>query len=94
MKSVLVIDKPDCCRKCPCAYFTEGAYENVCQVTHTEIEDYNKILDDCPLRNLPQREVANEYDFEHYRNGVAIGWNRCLEKIIGTDSKGKNKTEA
>jgi hypothetical protein len=41
------------------------------------------IHEKCPLRDLPSFQVANEYDFETYTNGISIGWNRCLEKVTG-----------
>lgn len=75
MKSVLVINKPENCIDC------KLCIDNSCFITETVIKDV--INEDCPLRDLPQKEVANEYDFENYSNGVSIGWNRCLEKITG-----------
>lgn len=86
MKSVLVIEKPESCIDC------RLCIDDSCFITETVIKD--GINEDCPLKDLPQRQVANEYDFEHYSNGVAIGWNRCLEKISGTDYTGKDKTKA
>ncbi len=75
MKSVLVIDKPVNCNEC-------YLYHDVCPILGP-INDTSKISENCPLRDLPNREACNEYDFEHYRNGVSVGWNRCLEKITG-----------
>ena len=83
MKSVLVIDKPDCCRKCQLSTVDSCYVTATIFMCNKGFDPETEILSDCPLRNLPQPEVANDYDFEHYRNGVAIGWNRCLEKITG-----------
>ena len=83
MKSVLVIDKPEGCEGCPCAYFTEGAHEDCCNITQTIIEDKFKILDNCPLKDLPQKQVYNERDYEKYINVYGKGWNDCLGHITG-----------
>lgn len=70
MKSVAIIDTPDKCIECSL---------NKCPAW----EDIGKRPDDCPLRPLPQREVQNEFSFETYTNGVAAGFNRCLDMIGG-----------
>lgn len=41
------MDMPKSCEDCPCAYFTEGAYSDECQVTHKHITDEKPT--DCPL---------------------------------------------
>lgn len=64
-KSVLVIDTPTQCIDCP-LYL-----DDACFVTETVVTEV--IADDCPLRPLPDKEVCNEYDFEHYKNGVSQG---------------------
>ncbi len=93
MKSVLVIDKPSFCADCKFDFEEKSCYLTGASFWHDRKFDYaSQILDDCPLRNLPQKEVANEYDFEHYRNGVTIGWNRCLEKITGESEVYANNT--
>lgn len=82
--SILVIDKPVNCIDC-----LFNHQDKSCVITETSFMSEKGFdlakerLKDCPLRDLPQKEVVNEYDFENYRNGVSIGWNRCLEKITG-----------
>ncbi len=51
--SILIkgIDMPKDCEGCPCAYFTEGAYTDECQVTHNHITDEKPT--DCPLIEIP-----------------------------------------
>lgn len=81
MKSVLLIDKPENCIDCPLQ-----ADDKACGITETSFKDIQankQILQDCPLVNLPQKQVVNEYNFENYANGINIGWNRCLAEIIG-----------
>lgn len=77
MKSVLIIDKPKKCDDC------KLCMDNACLVTETVINDV--IPDDCPLLDLPDKQVCNEYNFENYTNGINIGWNRCLAEITGEE---------
>ena len=83
MKSVLVIDKPQNCDECDICYYKDK--ELFCPFVGFLVErDYAEAIhDDCPLRDLPSYQVANNYDFECYTNGIAVGWNSCLEKITG-----------
>ena len=105
-KSVLVIDTPTKCFNCQLCECIDDEYYCIGYTTkessYIGVEDNNTILPHCPLHLLPQPEVANEYDFESYKNGVSIGWNRCLEKITGeptwrktnADNRGEDKTKA
>ena len=83
-KSVLIVDTPESCSEC-----RMNSEESFCHITGKHFWDDKKfdyakdIAADCPLRPLPLSQVANEYDFESYTNGVSVGWNRCLEKITG-----------
>lgn len=96
MKSVLVIDTPKNCIDCPCSYFTEGTTEyaqsDYCIVTNSEIEDLDGILEDCPLKKLPQIRPCNYYDFEHYNSGYDKGWNDCIEAISPKEKEKENDT--
>lgn len=38
------------CEDCPCFYKTEGAFNDECQLTHKEIENYFIIDKSCPLK--------------------------------------------
>ena len=70
MKSVMIIETPDKCTECPvnkCPEWVDSAAKPA----------------ECPLKPLPQREVQNIYSFEGYTNGVAAGFNRCLDMIGG-----------
>ena len=82
-KSVLIIDKPKKCDDCPCSYFTEGAQSDYCKVTDSEISNSNEVLKDCPLKDLPDKQVCNERDFEHYVNGYGKGWNDYRGHLTG-----------
>ena len=40
-------------------------------------------LKNCPIRTLPEKQVCNYYEFETFVNGVAKGWNDCIDHITG-----------
>lgn len=83
-KSILVIDTPECCGKCPC--FLEVATD-CCGVNGKDIDSHGK-PDWCPLRDLPkERDENNTYtDCEYYR---VQGYNSCIDEIL----KGANWNE-
>lgn len=90
MKSVLIIDKPQNCDECDICYLKPVGYGTVTQELFCPIVGYIDvelgkagIHEECPLRDLPSFQVANEYEFQNYDNGVSVGWNRCLEKVTG-----------
>lgn len=49
------MDMPKSCEDCPCAYFTEGAYSDECQVTHKHITDEKPT--DCPLIEIDDEAI-------------------------------------
>ena len=88
MKSMLIVDKPNNCDECDICYVrrtSKGERMLFCPIVGwMDIEQGKEsINENCPLRPVPLRQVANDYDFEHYDNGVSVGWNRCLEAITG-----------
>lgn len=76
-KSILVIDTPEYCGKCPC--FLEVATD-CCGLNGKDIDSHGK-PDWCPLRDLPEeRNENNTYtDCEYYR---AQGFNACIDEIL------------
>ena len=81
MKSVLLIDKPECCYNC-----IMNNNQMSCWITETSFKDFDmekEILEDCPLVDLPDKQVCNERDFEHYVNGYGKGWNDYRGHITG-----------
>lgn len=69
MKAILVIDMPESCEECCCAFYTEGMYHDYCQAVgyKTDIKGYGcepslfdkeykgKRPDWCPLKPLPRK---------------------------------------
>ena len=86
MKSVLVIDTPDNCDTCDLSrlYSLSGKLvkDPFCFALNKYVEDGQIILEDCPLKKLPQIRPCNYYDFEHYTSGYDKGWNDCIEHIM------------
>ena len=71
-KAVLVIDMPTDCIKCPLA---DGFCWNIFPT--------KGIADGCPLRPLPQKRDECYYFGELAKNEFAVGYNTCLDDIIG-----------
>ena len=73
MKSALIIETPTNCIDCPLQ-----ADDKACGITETSFKDIQankQILQDCPLRPLPEKQVCNNYNFENFVNGRIRGWN-------------------
>lgn len=78
-KSILVIDTPENCAKCPC--FLETATD-CCGVNGKDIESREK-PDWCPLHEASNYKGINADPYyvskeEQYNSG----WNDCLRKIL------------
>lgn len=96
MKSVLVIDTPENCDTCDLSrlYSLSGkiAKKPFCFALNEFVEDASIILEDCPLKKLPQIRPCNYYDFEHYTSGYDKGWNDCIEAISPKEKEKDNDT--
>lgn len=98
MKAILVIDMPESCEECCCAYYTEGMYHDCCQAVgyETDIEGYRnepfsfpfdkeykgKRPEWCPLKPMPEFENAEDLT-DMYDAAFSSGWNSCLIEILG-----------
>lgn len=100
-KSILVIDTPENCEKCP---FCRGW--NVCKImkylngekiisiytVDHQIFEENK-PDWCPLRGLPEKKEENKYH-NSYEKGKVDGFNACIDEILkGDDENERNSTD-
>ena len=55
MRCILEIEMPKRCRECPCfkgSAFWDDAEEQYCRVTRSNIENANRMLTDCPLKEV------------------------------------------
>lgn len=76
-KSILVINTPESCSKCPLFF---GAYTDmVCKANNRTINypyPDNKIQEWCPLHDMPKKYETVSMSFER-------GYNACIEEILG-----------
>ena len=72
-KSILVIDTPNNCAECK-LMFLQGIGESICNAV-----DWSRRPSWCPLKPLPQKV---EMDFNEYYEGMADGWNACIDEIV------------
>ena len=81
-KSILVIDTPECCGKCPC--FLEAA-TGCCGVNGKEIDSHGK-PGWCPLLDFPKEKYfAIEYCVGNKENCIESyvdGYNACIDEIL------------
>lgn len=82
-KSILVIDTPENCAKCPC--FLEVSTD-CCGVNGKDIGSNSK-PDWCPLRNLPGKMSMENQPF--FDSSYVAGRNACIDEIL----KGENGNE-
>ena len=73
-KAILVIDMPSMCKECPLCYD-----DCICDIIGVVTDD-DSVDMRCPLRPLPQKV---EMDMNEYYEGVADGWNDCIDTIVG-----------
>ena len=81
-------DEPLSCATCP---FSNDREEPVFQTECSKLS-IDILPDDmgtdgrlkiCPIRKLPEKQVCNYYEFKTFANGVAKGWNDCIDHITG-----------
>lgn len=76
MKSVILIEKPNKCMDC------KLCVDNTCIALEKDVY-WDDIDNKCPLIDLPEKQVCNERDFEHYVNGYGKGWNDFRGHLTG-----------
>ena len=84
-KSVLVLETPSNCRKCPLRYDSYGQCE-VCIVKDEVVNSFyetNTKPNWCPLKELPKEKDWDEVPYETDCYSYLSGWNGCLDKILG-----------
>ena len=89
MKAILVTDMPIDCQHCTLVQRDYGN-DYWCQfVGDLEFDEVSKIHERCPLKKMPTKndyegsyvEYAKVSALEAFHQGLAIGWNDCIEEI-------------
>lgn len=87
-KSVLVIDTPKTCMRCPFGLIIGGYF--FCAITIDKDGVFKQIRDDlygikkqdwCPLKPLPEK-ITRVAVTDHW-NSIKAGWNNCIDAITG-----------
>lgn len=83
-KSILVLDTQNSCRKCKLRYDSYVQCK-VCVLADDIIEYFYETdtkPEWCPLSPLPD-EKDIDWSASDYEDGRVIGWNECLDEILG-----------
>lgn len=80
-KSVLVIDTPEDCMRCP---LLAGLDDCMVQdeVTNFDAGTLDELIQTCPLMTLPEKDNES-YPVETFDAGYVEGWNTCIDEITG-----------
>lgn len=84
-KAVLIMDMPECCRKCPLCSIYEACMAN--KMKKTDVNARKSKPDWCPLRELPDE---HNIDATWVGEGWALfnkGWNACLDAVTGEEQE-------
>ena len=86
-KSILVIDTPQNCSKCP--LFFDAYTDMVCNANNRTI-DYpypdNKVQDWCPLKCIPEKKEPRKIHggnlWGYHISAFDKGYNKCIDEIL------------
>ena len=105
MKAIVLIDEfPKSCYECPLTHSEAGFFGDICDSVCTVLDRTNIVFMDgmgkpewCPLKPLPRKlkidKTLNFYGYENFIQGtLAMGFNACLDEIIGGSENAKNIT--
>lgn len=96
-KTVLVLDMPNSCDKCPLCFDSYGQCDLCAATGHLDkcgdmiYEEVIKIDNKpnwCPLKDLPHKRYHSAYGMPIEMSEDKI-WNKCIDKIIGEDEENK-----
>lgn len=98
-KVIAVMDKPENCQSCvfgvckyslPLSSNRKGYYCQLLPPEHRVVQDFDYDadvhLDNCPLREMPEKYPDKDYTVEedhHYMCGYEDGYNACIDAITG-----------
>ena len=81
-KGIIVIDIPETCGECICC--ESNPLEDYCRADknegHVEWGNSPPVL--CSIKPMPERDNKNYFPDE-FLDGMAIGWNNCIDVILG-----------
>lgn len=77
-KAILVMNMPKACYECPLKVLLNAYSSYRCIKTKEIIESTSIKPTWCPLREVPQK--MEPYGMS---DGIAIGYNACIEEILG-----------
>lgn len=85
-KSVLVIDTPEKCIRCPLLNS-----EDECTVQDdnaNNVDSWDELMKGCPLKPLPEKKeyIVPIDNVESQKDIIAVGWNACIDEITGGNS--------
>ncbi|MGN0348222.1 MAG: hypothetical protein ACI4DR_01665 [Roseburia sp.] len=95
-KVIAIIENPDNCQSCvfgvckyslPLSEHTKGYYCQLLQPEERVVQDFDYDadvhLDNCPLRQVPEKREADPAIDNDIDWGLAEGWNDCIDEIVG-----------
>lgn len=89
-KSVLVIDSPEDCTRCP---MLNSVDECILQdeAANVNADTLDELIQTCPLKPLPEKmKLTGKYNQEYFQKGgktpsYKVGWNACIDEITGDE---------
>ena len=82
MKAILIMDMPSSCMECQFCYNEDFP---MCEAGGRRIkdDDIEKRQEWCPLREVPKK-----MELYGARDGIARGYNQCIDEILGGAENG------
>ena len=82
-KSILVVDKPECCDYCPIGriFGMAGQVECMASKNIRVNQDGKTIPDWCPLKEVPDKRKAEDY-LDDNAEAFVDGYNTCINEIL------------
>ena len=81
-KSVLVIDTPEKCIRCPLLNDADECTVQDANANFNAGDSWDELMKGCPLKELPKEENGDE-DLCSFDRGWTAGFNTCLQRING-----------
>ena len=77
-KAMLIVDMPSCCLECPCM----NELDECVAMKNEDVGNVGRKPTWCPLREVPQKKKITIKESE-YTNTKRIGYNACIDEILG-----------